>query len=61
MTKVIGLIVAVVTFINLAEAQQHPKMAVVGELLFRDRPNLGLGRQILRQQLRDLDISKAKI
>jgi putative ABC transport system substrate-binding protein len=49
-----------VTFINLSDAQQHPKMAVVGELLFRDRRNLGLGRQIFRQQLRDLGYFEGK-
>jgi putative tryptophan/tyrosine transport system substrate-binding protein len=35
-------------------AQQQPKLAKIGELLFRDRTNLGAGRQVFRDQLREL-------
>jgi putative ABC transport system substrate-binding protein len=57
--KVVGVFLAF-AFITLAEAQQHRKMTVIGELLFRDRASLGVGRQIFRQQLRDLGYVEGK-
>ena len=42
------------------EAQQQPKVAKIGELLFRDRTNLGAGRQVFRDQLRELGYIEGK-
>ena len=41
-------------------AQQQPKLAKIGELLFRDRTNLGAGRQVFRDQLRELGYVEGK-
>jgi putative ABC transport system substrate-binding protein len=42
-----------------SEAQQA-KMFKIGELLFRDRTDLGAGRQVFRQQLHDLGYAEGK-
>ena len=43
-----------------AHAQQPRKQFKVGELLFRDRTNLGAGRRVFRQQLRELGYIEGK-
>jgi putative tryptophan/tyrosine transport system substrate-binding protein len=43
-----------------AEAQQQTKVAKIGELLFRDRPGLGAGRQAFRSRLLELGYVEGK-
>ena len=42
------------------EAQQQPKIAKIGELVFRDRSDLGAGREAFRQRLRELGYFEGK-
>ena len=42
------------------EAQQPAKTAKIGELLFRDRTDLGSGREVFRRQLRELGYIEGK-
>ena len=51
------LLLAISTF---AEAQQQEKVAKIGELLFRSRPDLGPGRTAFRQRLRELGYVEGK-
>jgi len=44
----------------VADAQQHLKLFKVGELLFRNRPGLGSGREVFRRQLRELGYVEGK-
>ena len=43
-----------------ANAQRQPKLAKIGELLFRDDPRVGPGRAAFRQQLRELGYLEGK-
>ena len=43
-----------------AHAQQPPKIVKIGELLFRDRTDLGAGRKVFRGQLRELGYIEGK-
>ena len=43
-----------------ANAQRQPKLAKIGELLFRDDPGVGPGRAAFRQQLRELGYLERK-
>jgi putative ABC transport system substrate-binding protein len=58
-TKRIALLIAFVALTELAEAQPANK-AKVGELVFREGYGLGVGRQVFRQQLRDLGYIEGK-
>ena len=49
----LALLISLFTLCPPANAQQ-PKLTKIGELLFRDRTNLGAGRQVFRNQLREL-------
>jgi putative ABC transport system substrate-binding protein len=48
------------TSIQLAEAQQPKNVVIVGELLFRSRPDLGPGRTAFRHRLRELGYVEGK-
>jgi hypothetical protein len=50
-----AILASLFLFAAPAEAQHPNKIVTVGELLFRDRADLGAGRQVFRRQLRDLD------
>ncbi len=56
-TALIGLLFALCLPVN---AQQQPKLAKIGELLFRDRTSLGAGRQVFRDQLRQVGYIEGK-
>ena len=45
---------------QLAQAQHPPKVAKIGELLFRSGATLGAGREVFRQSLRELGYSEGK-
>jgi putative ABC transport system substrate-binding protein len=47
---------------SVAVAQSQPKIAKIGELVFRgaDRPDLGTGRQVFRTKLRELGYVESK-
>jgi hypothetical protein len=49
-------------FCVIADAQPQPKIAKIGELVFRgqDRPGLGTGRQVFRAKLRELGYVESK-
>jgi putative tryptophan/tyrosine transport system substrate-binding protein len=55
-----ALCVLLFPFCLTAEAQQSPKVVKIGELLFRDRTDLGAGRQVFRGQLRELGYIEGK-
>lgn len=57
---VYALLALILTAINLAEAHQQEKVAKIGELLFRSRSDLGLGRTAFRQRLRELGYVEGK-
>jgi putative tryptophan/tyrosine transport system substrate-binding protein len=61
-TRSFGFILAalLLTLSGPTAAQQQPKLAKIGELLFRDRTNLGAGRQVFRDQLRELGYVEGK-
>jgi len=61
--KLIFIVLAAANFFAVyssARAQQQTRLFKVGELLFRDRTNLGAGRQVFRQQLRELGYLEGK-
>ena len=45
---------------QLVQAQHPPKVAKIGELLFRSGATLGAGREVFRQSLRELGYSEGK-
>ena len=47
-------------WVHLAEAQPPKKVARLGELLFREGPALGAGREVFRRALRDLGYVEGK-
>jgi putative ABC transport system substrate-binding protein len=54
------LAAAILTVTDPASAQQQAKVAKVGELLFRNRPYLGAGREVFRRELRALGYVEGK-
>ena len=60
--KVFGsaLCAFVFAFSFFAQAQQPAKVTKIGELLFRDRTDLGSGREVFRRQLRELGYIEGK-
>jgi putative tryptophan/tyrosine transport system substrate-binding protein len=60
--KISGFVLCALLFslYSFAEAQQQEKVAKIGELLFRSRPDLGPGRTTFRQRLRELGYVEGK-
>jgi putative ABC transport system substrate-binding protein len=59
---VLTLCAMLFAFCVIADAQPQPKIAKIGELVFRgqDRPGLGTGRQVFRAKLRELGYVESK-
>ena len=55
---VLGIVLAI--YGAVAQAQPPVKVVKIGELLFRDRTDLGAGRQVFRSQLRELGYIEGK-
>jgi putative tryptophan/tyrosine transport system substrate-binding protein len=61
--KWVGIVALAISlaFIGVVtDAQQPPKKVKIGEMLFRDRTDLGAGRQVFRGQLRELGYIEGK-
>ena len=60
-TRLFGFALVTLLVLSLpAQAQQFAKKTKIGELLFRDRTDLGAGRQVFRGQLRALGYIEGK-
>jgi hypothetical protein len=61
-TIVVLLVGLTLASVRLAEAQQQTKLMKIGEVIFGTRPGggIGIGRQLLRRELRQLGYIEGK-
>jgi putative ABC transport system substrate-binding protein len=57
---IVALAISLAFIEVVTHAQQPPKTVKIGEMLFRDRTDLGPGRQVFRGQLRELGYIEGK-